>query len=271
MAIITKPSILKGIAAQFSLDKSELSAISLVSNDSYFSDMSNWYRVNVIYKSSPGSQYEIVEFDATQESPVGHFLVSEKARDIFEVIKVKILDFDGGFLEIPRSSLTTADFDISFEATEPVVNALLSTENDGDFEFSPDLNLNTSYVLSPGLELRGGFYTYRYVITTFLDASKAAEAGLVQGNSYKLRVYFNSFSTQVPDTITMTFRSGYNGSMPSITGAELLSSIQQLGYVDIPFDFFPFGDYLWIYENVPVEQSSEGATTFEISKIEVIE
>lgn len=118
MAIITKPSILKGIAAQFSLDKSELSAISLVSNDSYFSDMSNWYRVNVIYKSSPGSQYEIVEFDATQESPVGHFLVSEKARDIFEVIKVKILDFDGGFLEIPRSSLTTADFDIIFSGGE---------------------------------------------------------------------------------------------------------------------------------------------------------
>lgn len=113
MAILTKPSVLKGVVSQFSLSKTDLLNNSVVSNDPYFSDSDNWYRVNVIYKSSPGTQYEIVEFDATQETPVGNFLISERARDVFEVQKIRILDFDGGFLEIPRSDLTVADFDVS--------------------------------------------------------------------------------------------------------------------------------------------------------------
>ena len=116
MAILTKPSISKGVSSQFSLNKSELLALSSVSNDPYFSEMLNWNRISMIFKSSPGSQYEIVEFDATQESPVGNFLVSERARDVFQILKIQILDFDGGFLDIERSELTVADFDIDFTA-----------------------------------------------------------------------------------------------------------------------------------------------------------
>jgi hypothetical protein len=114
MSIITKPSILKGVSAQFSLNKSELLQHPLVESDPYFSNSMNWYRVNIVYKSSEGSQYEIVEFDASQTTPVGSFLVSEKARDEFQVLKVKILDFDGGFLEIPRNQLDSEDFDLMF-------------------------------------------------------------------------------------------------------------------------------------------------------------
>jgi hypothetical protein len=114
MSIITKPNVSKGISAQFSLNKSELLQHPLVESDEYFSNSLNWCRVNVIYKSSEGSQYEIVEFDASQTIPSGSFLVSEKARDEFQVVKVKILDFDGGFLEIPRSQLDSEDFDILF-------------------------------------------------------------------------------------------------------------------------------------------------------------
>lgn len=113
MSIITKPSIVKGTPAQFTLNKVQLLANSVVAADSYFSDSQNWYRVNLVYKSTVGGQYEIVEFDATQSSPTGNFLISEKARDSFEILKIKIIDFDGGFLEIPRSSLTSADFDIA--------------------------------------------------------------------------------------------------------------------------------------------------------------
>lgn len=113
MSILTKPNVSKGVSAQFSLNKSELLQHPLVENDAYFSDSLNWYRVNIVYKSSEGSQYEIVEFDASQSVPVGSFLVSDKARDEFQVIKIKILDFDGGFLEIPRSQLNSEDFDIS--------------------------------------------------------------------------------------------------------------------------------------------------------------
>ena len=114
MSILTKPSITKGVSAQFTLSKSELLQHPLIQADSYFSEPLNWYRVNVIYKSAEGSQYEIVEFDGTQSNPTGNFLVSEKARDVFQVLKIKVLDFDGGFLEIPRSQLDFEDFDLSF-------------------------------------------------------------------------------------------------------------------------------------------------------------
>jgi hypothetical protein len=112
MNIITKPLVEKGVQAQFTLNRTMLSSHPLIQSDLYFQNTDNWYRVNVIYKSSPGSQYEIVEFDATLNSPIGKFLVSEKARDLFQVEKVVVLDFDGGYLEILRSDLNVADWDI---------------------------------------------------------------------------------------------------------------------------------------------------------------
>jgi hypothetical protein len=112
MNIITKPLVEKGVQAQFTLNRTMLSSHPLIQSDLYFQNTDNWYRVNVIYKSSPGSQYEIVEFDATLNSPIGKFLVSEKARDLFQVEKVVILDFDGGYLEIPRGELEVVDWDI---------------------------------------------------------------------------------------------------------------------------------------------------------------
>jgi hypothetical protein len=116
MSIITKPvgGILKGIPATITLDKSLLQALPIVVADEYFSDPTNWKRVVLNYKSSEGKQYEIVEFDATVSSPTGTFNVSEKARDVFEIQSINILDFDGGIFTIGRNSLTTVDFDINF-------------------------------------------------------------------------------------------------------------------------------------------------------------
>lgn len=118
MSIITKPStITKNSAAEFTLDKVALASLSLVSSDSYFSDSSNWSKVLIQYKSSTGSQKEVLQFDATLASPISQFLVSDKALDIFQVQKIVIVDFDSGFLIIPRSALTTSEFDVD---TSPV-------------------------------------------------------------------------------------------------------------------------------------------------------
>lgn len=113
MSILTKPAVQKGVAATFSINKSELLAHPLVAADSYFSDSANWYRINVVYKSSVGSQYEIVEFDASLATPTGTFLISPKARDQFQIQKVQITDFDGGFLEIFRADLVHNEWDIN--------------------------------------------------------------------------------------------------------------------------------------------------------------
>jgi hypothetical protein len=113
MPIITKPSsIQKNSPAEISLDKSALAAVTSVAANPYYSDSANWKEVFIYYKSSVGNQREVLKFNATISSPVATFLVSEKARDIFEVQKIVIVDFDNGSITVPRSQLTVAEFDV---------------------------------------------------------------------------------------------------------------------------------------------------------------
>lgn len=280
MAILTKPSVLKGVSSQFSLNKSELASLSIVSNDSYFSDMSKWKRVSMIFKSSFGNQHKVVEFNATQESPIGHFLISEKARDVFEILKIKIIDFDGGFLNIPRSELNVADFHISFSEGEnegenegegeggEVTSGLLSTDNEGDF-ISLGTLLEGEKTMSLGFEAEGPLYTYRYLSNFAFNTENPTVQELIDNDVYKLRVYFSSFSTEVEAGLTVSVSTGYGWS--HVDQNEALSSIQQFGYVDIPFQWYPEGFILGVFENTPYDPNYNGSTTFEISKMEVIE
>jgi hypothetical protein len=112
--IITKAgSPVKGSPTEFTLDKA---ALALLIADAYYADEDNWKEVVLNYKSSTGKQKEIVKFDASLASPAGNFAVSLKARDVFEIHKIVIKDFDGGSFEVPRSALTTAEFDVDMGA-----------------------------------------------------------------------------------------------------------------------------------------------------------
>lgn len=139
MPIITKPAtIQKGIAAEISLDKSALAAVASVAANAYYSDSANWKEVFIYYKSSTGNQREILKFNATVTSPTANFLVSNKALDIFEVQKIVIVDFDAGNITIPRSQLTTADFDVDMT---PAPAAGISFQlNSGHDTVSPLIN-----------------------------------------------------------------------------------------------------------------------------------
>jgi hypothetical protein len=109
MPILTKSNVTKGSPAVFTLDKGNL--VPLIS-DSYFQDTANWKIVALVYESDTGKQSEKVIFDATQVSPSSNFLISEKARDTFEIKSIMIYDFDGGYYQIPRASLSPAEFDV---------------------------------------------------------------------------------------------------------------------------------------------------------------
>ena len=111
MAILTKPSVSKGTAATFTLNKTELSNLPTFTPGSYFSDIQNWKVIKLCYISQ-NKQREVVVFDATQQNPVAQFLVSEKANDIFQIRKIIIQDFDGGYHEIAREGLVVEDFDV---------------------------------------------------------------------------------------------------------------------------------------------------------------
>ena len=129
MAIITKPTISKGQANEIDLSKSDLAAVSKVVNDSYFSNQTNWSKVIIEYKSAEGNQHEMIIFDATGDSPKGNFEVSEKARDSWEVQSVKIMDFDGGYLNLGRGDLTVADFDIALGSVGGDIGTVYSAFN----------------------------------------------------------------------------------------------------------------------------------------------
>jgi hypothetical protein len=138
MPIITKPSsIQKNSPAEISLDKSALAAVTSVAANAYYSDSANWKEVFIYYKSSVGNQREVLKFNATISSPVSTFLVSEKARDIFEVQKIVIVDFDNGSITVPRSQLTVAEFDVDM-STAPISSGIIweskanyTSESDG--------------------------------------------------------------------------------------------------------------------------------------------
>lgn len=153
-------NIQKNIASTFTLDKAALAALPLVDADLYYKNIANWNVVILSYKSSIGNQTEFVKFDATQSSPSGTFLVSDKARDIFQIYEIIIKDFDGGFFVIPRSQLNESDFDVVF-SNSAGGNRLIRTSSE-----------ITNNFIKTG-ELSNGSYAkdiYNYFFSTTLSA-----------------------------------------------------------------------------------------------------
>lgn len=171
MAIITKPNtVLKGTPNIFSLSKAELLALPIVQNDEYFSDMGNWNRVNLKFRSSIGKQYELVEFNATLENPTGIFSVSARAKNFFQIVSIEIFDFDGGVFVVPRSSLNTSHFDVKF----PVMT--LDFSNPASYAGKLSGAVINSGVLVMDNNATGFFLT----------------TGLTVGTSYSVRIHFTA-------------------------------------------------------------------------------
>ena len=180
MAIITKPvgGILKGVLASISLSKSELSALSIIVADSYFSSTSNWNKVILKYRSSTGKQYEAVQFDATLSSPTGNFLVSIKARNAFEIQTIEIHDFDNDIFIVPRSALNVADFDIvllSAPSSLSYSTPVTYTQNTAITNNVPTVTGTvTSYSILPALPAGLNFNTTTGVISGTPTVASAA-------------------------------------------------------------------------------------------------
>jgi hypothetical protein len=130
MPILTKNETpAKGQKAEFQLDKAALAAVTSVAADSYFSDSTNWKSVDMIFKSDLGKQRRLVKFDATQAIPISSFYASAKARDIFEIEKITINDFDGDSFVVLRGELTTSEFDIDMTPAVPYRYYKVSAKN----------------------------------------------------------------------------------------------------------------------------------------------
>jgi hypothetical protein len=113
MAILTKPSVVRNVSAQFTLNKSDLAA---EISDAYFQDTDNWSKVELSYVSSTTNQRRIVSFDVSNASPTvnGVFFVSDKSQGDFLINQITVRDYDGGSHVIKRADLNTVEFDVTF-------------------------------------------------------------------------------------------------------------------------------------------------------------
>jgi len=188
MPIITKPSTIdKNSPAEISLDKAALAAVSSVVADDYFSD-------------------------------------SDKALDIFEVQKIVIVDFDAGSITIPRSQLTTSEFDIDMSTVTPPVSSTYISYNINSYGYilSPTGGVTSGavalgddqFVKSSNNESTGDF-DYQWSFNwTGVNAYNMFVGITTTGGS----VWYNNLSC-IEGTGVNIYRLWFGGSPISVTGS----------------------------------------------------
>jgi hypothetical protein len=248
MPILTKAvTPVKGSSTLFTLDKAALAAVTSVAADAYYSNSARWKSVNLIYKSSTGSQREVVKFDATLSSPTSKFLVSARAKDIFQIQKIVIKDFDGGTFEVLSSELTTTEFDVD-------MGEILTTTNPTDLRIHyfygevylawDTYNINdVSFKIEESAN--GGAYVVKQNVETINFSFLVGANGLKQSPStrspgttlkYRLTVEKSGVTSATPlETSTFTVPSGTLLYTRNLVGATQDNSLETLEVL------YPFG------------------------------
>lgn len=209
MPILTKASVSKGAPATFTLDTTLLSQLPLVSGSDY-ADPNDWKAVTMFFKSSTSKQSESITFDLTKPAPhTAMFKVSSFAKGDFQLQQITIYDFDNGFLPIPRSALTVAEFDVAFpsliwnkgltitdygtqsglqtSSTGTFSNGSISNAINGDFDVTFEIEMHTlssdfmaGFALSQ-LDLSGGINSFNnahMIYASYGTVQSAGEWGL---------------------------------------------------------------------------------------------
>lgn len=177
--IVQTIPITKGTPSNFELDRAALAALPIVAADSYYSNVLNWSKVILCYKSNIGMQKTSVEFDATTAYSFSIFLVSNKARNIFQISQIIIKDFDGGTFIVPRSELNVVQFDVDLTpsisgltwTTDAPQYLLSATSNSVQKKFDADMpsgqvstgwnfNIMSNESLSGNMSVEGKLITF---------------------------------------------------------------------------------------------------------------
>ena len=190
MPILIKNQIpAKGQKAQFELNKSALTAITSVAADSYFSQISNWSHVELMYKSSLGNQRTIVKFDATKSTPLAIFYVSSRARDIFQIDKIVINDFDGGEFTVHRNELNTSEFDVDMSPGSVGVPVVWNNGSTGEYFLTTSGGatplFNNAGVIFKSPSTSSANYTIEYKFNGYLSGTGGGSyLSVFQGSGY---------------------------------------------------------------------------------------
>jgi len=199
MPILTKNETpTKGQKAEFQLDKAALAALSSVSSDIYFSDMTNWNQVELVYVSPVGRQRKVVKFDATQATPVGVFFASLKAKNDFQIQYIMINDFDGGEFKINRSELTVAEFDIDMGGPTTSITRTFTTplQSYDNLYTNGEPPIAVSQILPPLLELSVQVDQVSLFGEAFYELdTNALSLAVPENTDYVIEIYFDNASS----------------------------------------------------------------------------
>lgn len=111
-------SLQKNQPLSFSLNKSELFASVL---DEYFSIEANVKKAIFVYKSEEGHQRKRIEFLISDLNPSASVTFSLKAKDVFILEKIILIDYDGGTFALSASVVSSSNRTLNFGTNAPSV------------------------------------------------------------------------------------------------------------------------------------------------------
>jgi hypothetical protein len=97
----------KGATATITLDKAVLFALASVVGDGYFAVEADVKKAVISYKSSVGNQHKELSFVISETSPTAPLAFSAYARTTFDIARITLFDFDGGFFEVAVGDIPT--------------------------------------------------------------------------------------------------------------------------------------------------------------------
>ena len=109
MAIISgQDQAAKGTSVTVSLNKSEFFLLPSIANDPYYADPNKTASIRFLYRSVEGNQRVSLVFkDPSVATPTGLLKFSAYARNSFQLKKIFLYDFDGGYLEVAAEDIPT--------------------------------------------------------------------------------------------------------------------------------------------------------------------
>jgi hypothetical protein len=206
----------------------------------YFTDNTNaWNKVHILLKSDVGGQQKWMIFDASSDPASGSLSLSSEARDVFEVQKVIIYDFDGGKIELNRSQLNPADFDFDLSSPPPPPA--------GGYPYTDNF-------------LDGSFGTYQFATNNGVSITPSwgainLVAGASQTTSYELLTHLSPAGAITP---TGFLNVSINVINVNINGSFILNVYDQSDILLITSSIGVFGTGLMTSGNVSIAGPSVG-------------
>jgi hypothetical protein len=208
-------------------------------------DTTKWKSVEITMRSTTYKQKETMIFDCDNLDNLVYtdFLISDDARDVWEVDTVVVSDFDGGYVRLSAKDGQVNGLDFNFDLSPPPV-ASNYYENTFDFGTTPTLyesTSNTNYGSFGSLELLNlGFSTPEFGIrvdeliggpgNTYVNIAAASPLVVSSFNNLELSLDVTYIAGNFGGMIVDVEITGINGGtfslpMPTVTNTGVVTLI----------------------------------------------